>query len=136
MAYSEQVLDHFHHPRHAGEIAGADAMVEAENPVCGDVLKLWAVARDGAVEEMSFKAAGCVPAIACGSWVAEWGQGRAVDALRGVTAEEIERALGGLPAASRHASILAVDALRLLAAKLASSKKDKSARRSESAAGR
>ncbi|MGH9451741.1 MAG: iron-sulfur cluster assembly scaffold protein [Terriglobia bacterium] len=122
MTYSPSVLDHFHHPRHAGEIASADAAVEASNPVCGDVLKLWAVSRDGAISDMSFKAAGCVPAIACGSWVAEWAEGKPIEALLALSPIEIERALGGLPAASRHASALAVDALRLLAAKLASSK--------------
>ncbi|MGH9326661.1 MAG: iron-sulfur cluster assembly scaffold protein [Terriglobia bacterium] len=122
MSYSEKVLDHFHHPRHAGEIAHADAVVEASNPVCGDVLKLWAVLREGRLTEVSFKAAGCVPAIACGSWLAEWMQGKPLKALRELPAADIESALGGLPPASKHASVLAADALKRLAGRLASSK--------------
>ena len=49
--YSELLLDHFHHPRNVGEIAEATAVVEASNPVCGDLMKLWAVARDGKILE-------------------------------------------------------------------------------------
>lgn len=122
MNYSEKVLDHFHHPRHAGEIAHADAVVEAVNPVCGDVLKLWGVLRDGVLTEVKFKAAGCVPAIACGSWLAEWTQGKPLEALKELPPGNIENALGGLPPASKHASVLAADALKLLVGKLASSK--------------
>ena len=45
--YSPTLLDHFHHPRNVGEIAEASVVVEASNPVCGDLMKLWAVVRDG-----------------------------------------------------------------------------------------
>lgn len=110
--YSVSVLDHFHHPRNVGEIAGATPVVEVSNPVCGDVMKLWAVARDGRVSEARFKVEGCVPAVACGSWLTERMVGRPVAEIRAVTAEEIESGLGGLPAASRHASALAAAALQ------------------------
>ena len=38
--YSPQLLDHFEHPRNAGELADADARVRVENPACGDILEL------------------------------------------------------------------------------------------------
>ncbi|MGH9353316.1 MAG: iron-sulfur cluster assembly scaffold protein [Terriglobia bacterium] len=114
MTYSAQVLDHFHHPRHAGEIERATAVVEAANPVCGDVLKLWAVVDEGKIAEVRFKAAGCVPSVACGSWLAEWLSGKEVGSLRELSAEQIETALGGLPPASKHASALATAALHRL----------------------
>ena len=38
--YSLQLLDHFEHPRNAGELADADARVRVENPACGDILEL------------------------------------------------------------------------------------------------
>ena len=38
--YSPQLLDHFEHPRNAGDLAHADARVRVENPVCGDILEL------------------------------------------------------------------------------------------------
>lgn len=113
MSYSAQLMDHFRNPRHAGELSGATVVVEASNPVCGDVIRLWLRVESGRVAGASFKAAGCVPAIACGSWLAErLGRGEPVVALAAITPEEIERGLGGVPAASRHAAQLAVEALR------------------------
>ncbi|MGH9430443.1 MAG: iron-sulfur cluster assembly scaffold protein, partial [Terriglobia bacterium] len=64
--YSAKLLDHFHHPRHAGELPQAAVVVDAQNPVCGDVLKLWVLVKNETIQDATFKAAGCVPAIACG----------------------------------------------------------------------
>ena len=112
--YSSKILDYFHHPRHAGEIREADAVVEAQNPVCGDVLKLWAIVEDQTLQEVTFKAAGCVPAIACGSWLAEWIQGKNKKEVSGLSPAQIEDALGGLPPASKHAAALACETLKKL----------------------
>ena len=112
--YSQKVLDHFHHPRNVGEIASATAVVEMTNPVCGDLMKLWVVVRDGKVSEAKFKTQGCIPAVACGSWLTETMAGKSPEELALLTAEQIETGLGGLPPASRHASALAADALKLL----------------------
>ena len=112
--YSETVLDHFHHPRNVGEIPSASVAVEASNPVCGDRMKLWAIVRDGRIQEVKFKAAGCVPSVACGSWLTEAILHKPLEELALVTPGEIVSGLGGLPAASRHAAVLAVDALQRL----------------------
>lgn len=112
--YSEKVLDHFHHPRNVGEVHGATAEVEVTNPVCGDLMKLGVVVREGKLSEAKFKTQGCIPAVACGSWLTEAMLGKAPAELATITPEEIEAALGGLPPASRHASVLAADALKRL----------------------
>lgn len=112
--YSAKLLDHFHNPRHAGEIKNPTAVVEASNPACGDLMKLWVVVRDGQIAEAKFKVAGCVPAVACGSWLAEHVSGRLISNLTPVSPDEIESALGGLPPASKHAAALASDVLKKL----------------------
>ena len=116
--YSAKLLDHFHNPRHAGEIENATAVVEASNPACGDLMKLWVVVREGHIEEAKFKVAGCVPAVACGSWLAEYLSGRAISEITPPSPAEIESALDGLPTASRHAAHLASEALRVLIDKI------------------
>jgi nitrogen fixation NifU-like protein len=116
--YSAKLLDHFHNPRHAGEIENATAAVEASNPACGDLMKLWVVVRDGQIVEAKFKVAGCVPAVACGSWLAEHVTGRPVSELTPVSPGRIESALDGLPAASKHAAQLAADTLKKLLEKI------------------
>lgn len=110
--YSSGVFDHFHNPRNVGEIDKPTAVASATNPVCGDVMKLWIVVRDGKVFEARFKVQGCVPAVACGSWLTEAIKGKAIPELAAISAQKIETGLGGLPAASRHASSLAIAALR------------------------
>jgi len=112
--YSATLLDHFHHPRNVGEIAEASAAVEASNPVCGDLMKLWVIVREGRIPVVKFKAAGCVPSVACGSWLTEVILSRSLEELSALSPEEIASGLGGLPPASHHAAVLAVDALKRL----------------------
>jgi len=110
--YSAQVMEHFQRPRNAGTLEDATAQVELTNPVCGDVLRLAARVEGGCVVAARFKASGCVPAIACGSWLAEWMQGRTVEELQALTDKHVAESLGGLPPASKHAAQLAVETLR------------------------
>jgi NifU-like protein involved in Fe-S cluster formation len=89
-------------------------VVETTNPACGDLMKLWAVVRDSVIFDAKFKVAGCVPAVACGSWLTERIKGKPLAELTGLTPEQIDAGLGGLPAASKHAAVLASDALKQL----------------------
>lgn len=109
--YSPEVLDHFQHPRNAGEVANPDASVQIENPACGDVLKLTLRIIGGRIEEIRFLAQGCVPTMACASLLTELLQGRTIAEARQLRREELVKAVGGLPKASLHASHLAMDAL-------------------------
>ena len=114
--FSPQVLDHFQNPRHAGEVEGASAVAEMENPACGDVLRLTARIVDGRIEEIRFRAKGCVASMACASQLVEMVQGESVNEARRLRREDLVERLGGLPEASSHAGHLAIDALRELLA--------------------
>lgn len=116
--YSAQVLDHFEHPRNAGEVAHPDASVQIENPACGDVLKLTMKVENGRVAEIRFLAKGCVAAMACGSLLTEMVKGKSVDAARRLQREDLIQAIGGLPEASGHAAHLAMDALGAVLARV------------------
>ena len=109
--YSPQLLDHFQNPRHVGDIPGADATAEIENPVCGDVLRLTMKASAGRITEIGFKAKGCVPSMACASALTELVQGKTFAEARALDRASLIEAVGGLPQASTHAAQLALDAL-------------------------
>ena len=111
--YSAQLLDHFQNPRNAGEVADADAAIEAENPVCGDVLRLTLKMSAGKICSVKFKAKGCVASIACASVLTELVEGRTIAEAQKLRKEDIVTAIGGLPPASNHAAQLALDALSL-----------------------
>jgi len=109
--YSTQLLDHFQNPRNVGDVSGADASVEMENPACGDMMRLSLKMEGGHIAEIRFKAKGCVPAMACGSAVTELVRGRSAADARRLRREDLIAAVGGLPQASAHAAQLALDAL-------------------------
>lgn len=109
--YSPQVLDHFQNPRNAGELSEPDAVVEVENPACGDILRLTLKVSGDRIVGARFKAKGCVPAMACGSALTEIVTGKPLSEAQAVRREELVAAVGGLPQASTHAAQLALDAL-------------------------
>jgi nitrogen fixation protein NifU and related proteins len=116
--YSAELLDHFQNPRNPGELENADAIARVENPVCGDVLELSLKLNGDRIEDMRFRAKGCVPAMACGSAITELARGKSVAAARAIRREELLQTVGGLPESSSHASHLAMDALTALLRKL------------------
>lgn len=110
--YSAQLLDHFQNPRNPGEVPGADAKAEIENPACGDVLRLTLKIKSGRIAEIRFKAKGCVPSMACASALTELVAGHTVGESRSLQRDTLVAAVGGLPQASTHAAQLALDALQ------------------------
>jgi NifU-like protein involved in Fe-S cluster formation len=111
LMFSDAVLDHFQHPRNAGELSGADAKVEVSNPVCGDVLQL-ALRIDGErILEARFLCRGCTTSIACASLLTEQLRDRTLGEARSLNAESLSHLLGGLPAATFHGAELAADAI-------------------------
>jgi len=116
--YSAQVIEHFERPRNVGEVEGASATAEVENPACGDVMRLSLRVEAGRIAEARFRTQGCVTAIACGSALTEMLAGRTVAEADGLRREELVSALGGLSNETMHASHLAMDALRAALRKL------------------
>jgi nitrogen fixation NifU-like protein len=109
--YSPQLLEHFEHPRNVGEVEGADAVAEVENPGCGDIMRLSLKLEGGRIAQARFRTRGCVPSIACGSALTEMLAGKSVAEARALRREELVAAVGGLAPESQHASHLALDAL-------------------------
>jgi nitrogen fixation protein NifU and related proteins len=109
--YSAQLLDHFENPRNVGDLAEADAVVEISNPVCGDVIRLGLKIQSDHIDQIRFKAKGCVPALACGSALTELALGKTAADARKLNRDDLITAVGGLPQASTHAAQLALDAL-------------------------
>jgi nitrogen fixation NifU-like protein len=116
--FSEAVLDHFRNPRNAGELPGATATVEVTNPVCGDILKLFARFESGRIGEVRFLCRGCTTAIACASLLTEQLRGSTLAQARAITADSLSSLLGGLPQATFHGAQLAADAVTALLHKL------------------
>lgn len=109
--YSALLLDHFQNPRNPGEVAGADAIAETENPVCGDIVRLTLKVDGEQISEIRFRAKGCVASMACASALTELVSGQSLDHARSLPRAKLIQAVGGLPQASEHAAQLALDTL-------------------------
>jgi nitrogen fixation NifU-like protein len=116
--YSAELLDHFQNPRNPGEIESPDAVAQLENPACGDVLKLTLKVDGDRIDDVRFRARGCVPAMACGSAITELAKGATIEEARQLSREDVIRKVGGLPPASSHASHLAIDTLQMALKKM------------------
>lgn len=105
-------MDHFMHPRNVGEIEDADAIGEAGSAVCGDAMTLYLKIDNDIIRDAKFKTFGCGAAIASSSMTTELLKGKSIDEALKLSNGEVLKALGGLPEAKVHCSIMAEEAVR------------------------
>lgn len=110
--YNSKVMDHFMNPRNVGEIEGADAIGEAGSPSCGDMTRLYLKIEDNRVVDVKFRTFGCGAAIASSSMFTEMIKGKTLEEVRAVTNRQVCEALGGLPTAKIHCSVMAEQAVK------------------------
>lgn len=110
--YSEKVMEHFQNPRNVGDMEDPDGTGHVGNPICGDIMELYIKVKDNIITDAKFKTFGCGAAIATSSMVTEMVIGKTIDEALEISNKTVAEALGGLPAAKMHCSVLAEDALR------------------------
>ncbi|MCE9584594.1 MAG: iron-sulfur cluster assembly scaffold protein [Planctomycetes bacterium] len=111
--YSSTVLDHFGNPRNVGRPAGANAVGISGDPSAGPFMRVFLVTVEGRIQRAGFETYGCVASIAAGSVLTEWLAGKSLIEARSMTAELLEKMLGGLPLGKNHCAATAVRALKL-----------------------
>src|SRR5918995_1744446 len=77
--YREILLDHFEHPRNRRELEDADIHEHIDNPLCGDVVTVYAKVHDGTFEDVSFTGRGCSISQASASMLTEQLTGKSRD---------------------------------------------------------
>ena len=115
--YSEKVMDHFRNPRNLGRIENADAVGEAGNAKCGDIMTIYLKIADGdngkkTIEDVKFETFGCCSAIASSSMATELIKGKSIDDALNLSNKAVAEALDGLPAYKMHCSVLAEEAIK------------------------
>lgn len=112
MLYTDQVMDHFLHPRNVGVIEDADGVGEVGNAKCGDIMKVYLKIKDGIIDDVKFSTFGCGSAIATSSIATEMIKGKPVEDALSLSNKAVVEALGGLPAYKLHCSVLAEEAVK------------------------
>ena len=115
--YSKEVMEHFQHPHHMGEMKDPDGVGRIGNPVCGDVMEISIKVQKGKdgrerLKDIKVKTFGCVAAIATSSMITDLAMGKTLDDAAKISNRDIASALKGLPPIKMHCSVLAADALK------------------------
>ena len=105
------LMDHFTHPRNMGEMEDPDGVGEAQNPACGDTMRLFIKVAGNRISDAKFLTFGCSVAIASSSITTEMIKGKTIEEVLAISDEMVARALGGLPPTKIHCSVLAEKAL-------------------------
>ena len=111
-SYNQIVIEHLTHPRNMGEIKNPDGVGEAQNPVCGDTMRLFIKVEFDRIVDAKFLTFGCGAAIASSSITTEMVKGKTIEEALTISNQEVAKALGGLPPTKIHCSVLAEQAVK------------------------
>ncbi len=123
--YSDKVMEHFSNPHNMGEMDNPDSIGTVGNPKCGDVMKLFLKIEDDIIVDAKFKTFGCGAAIATSSMATDLVKGKTIEEAKTVTNNAVAEALGGLPPAKMHCSVLAKEAIDAAIAEYLNKSKEK-----------
>jgi nitrogen fixation NifU-like protein len=93
--YQANILDHYKHPRNFGVLKPADVDHEANNPLCGDQIRLtFKVNAKDEVEDVKFTGRGCAISQASASLLTSRVKGKTLADVKLIDRDEIVRMLG------------------------------------------
>ena len=92
--YREYILDHYKNPRNFGRLEGATVSHEEDNPLCGDVVGMDLLVKDGVIDDIRFHGRGCAISQASASLLTERIKGMPLDAARTIGKQDVLDELG------------------------------------------
>ena len=110
--FRSPVLDHFHHPRNDGVVAGHNrSYLEQDNPWQVRLRFTLRVEQDR-IAEVKFRTQSCVTTTASASALTMMAQGKRVEEALAITSEHLSRELGTVPPEKMYCCQLAVATLQ------------------------
>jgi nitrogen fixation NifU-like protein len=92
--YQEHILDHYHNPKHWGQLAGATHVSEVKNPTCGDTLHFELLISENIVKNIAWTGEGCAISLASASLLSEQVIDKTPEELLTLTPDRILELLG------------------------------------------
>ena len=113
LVYGAVMLDHFRHPRNAGETAGFEQVGAASNPLCGDRVRIGYRLSEGRIDEIRFHAEACAICTAAASILTELVRGSTPEEAATVTPARLADLLDSrVPPERERCATLPLEALR------------------------
>jgi nitrogen fixation protein NifU and related proteins len=110
--YSDQVRDHYAHPRNVGSVDEPSGKSMVKSALDSDTVLITLRIENNIVVEARFKCMGCAVAIACSSMATEMVLNQSVEDAYAITEQSVAEALGGIPEYKMRCSNLAPAAIR------------------------
>jgi nitrogen fixation NifU-like protein len=93
--YREHILDHYKHPRNFGVLDPASVDHEANNPLCGDEIRLtFNVDADDKIADVKFSGRGCAISQASASLLTSRIKGKPLAEIKTIDRDQIVQMLG------------------------------------------
>jgi nitrogen fixation NifU-like protein len=93
--YREHILDHYKHPRNFGVLKPAQVDHEANNPLCGDQIRLtFNVGADDTITDVKFSGRGCAISQASASLLTSRVKGKPLAEIKGIDRDAVVQMLG------------------------------------------
>ena len=93
--YREHILDHYKHPRNFGVLKPATVDHEANNPLCGDQIRItFNVDGQQKVSDVKFSGRGCAISQASASLLTSRVKGQPVEEVKKLTRDDVVQMLG------------------------------------------
>ncbi|MBD3230406.1 MAG: iron-sulfur cluster assembly scaffold protein [Candidatus Lokiarchaeota archaeon] len=112
--YSKKVVDLFYDPKNwaSESMENFDTSSKFKGP-CGDTIQFFLkIDNDNIIREAKFLTDGCGASVAAGSMTTILIKDKPIKFARNLKAEDIDKALDGLPDDHKHCALLAVNSLK------------------------
>jgi nitrogen fixation protein NifU and related proteins len=110
--FTKEALRRFKNPKNTGELKNYNALGEAGNPECSDVIRLFIRFNNNKVINAKFQVYGCPGAISTTDVFIDMIKGEIIENILKISEEQISDALNGLPLSHKHCSKLPMKAFR------------------------
>jgi nitrogen fixation NifU-like protein len=111
--YNEYIVELFHNPKNWGKPLEKEISVsQSYKGPCGDTMQFFLKIKDNIIEKANFITDGCGPSVATASQTTLLIEGKSLDIVEKLEAEDIDIALKGLPLDHKHCAELAVRTLK------------------------
>lgn len=92
--YSIAILDHYHKPRHKKVLEDPHFVAALQHESCGDSIVWYGCIENEYLKQGSFQGSGCIISQAAASMLADIIQGKSLNDIRQLTANDIIAVLG------------------------------------------
>lgn len=99
--YEEVLLAHYRNPKNYGKLDQGARSVKIHNPLCGDVIELFAYLDNHKITAIKFSGEGCVISQASASMLTEYAKGKRQEQLNNLDRTFMIKLVGINPTPSR-----------------------------------